>query len=735
MEKTLQKAYLDFKKGDYASAWESCQKIIQVNANQPDCLAMLGMMSNIAKRYSYAESYLQRCLIYHPHKHVILTELATAQIYLQKYKQAEENLNKSIAFNSEYQKTYIQFGKLYKHTDRIAEAKKVLKKLLLKKPQSLAALNNLGSLLIAEGKDNEALACFQHVLKIAPNTGVAHKNAGLIWLKNGKENEAELHFAQALKSLPNDIGLMIDLSQLWLNQSKLLKAEALLSKALLLDSENVGLLMQSAITKMRLKKYEEAIVYLKKVLEVEPDNSDAFYKLSRCKTDICDWTNWNDTRDQFIERLSNDLKKINPVQCSIYDTHYYNIPDELQHKLMLKMALNYLVSTPNFKFEFSNRAHTKLRIGYISPDFRQHALGMSVYKYFQHHNRQQFEVHVFAVFMPKNTDPFTEEIKSNVDHFHDISELTSTQGANLIYDNEIDILIDFGGYTNSTKPEILVLKPAPIQIFMMGQPDTTGSNKYDFFFSDPILIDDVNRQYYTENILFHPHGFVSSLLEPSDNIFKKEDFGIDEDAFVFCSFCSPYKYEPTTFSAWMKILKAVENSVLWLLGNGNTTFEKNIYASVEKHGVDAKRVMIAPYLNISDHLNRLKLCDLFLDTLYYTSCSSGSHALMMGVPVISIRGVTNAMRQGASVCHAASTDETVCNSIDEYYSKAVELALNKSKLNHIKNKLVENQSKIPIFNTKLHVENLERSYLTIWDTYQKGKDFTDLYIDEPVDYC
>lgn len=108
---------------------------------------------------------------------------------------------------------------------------------------------------------------------------------------------------------------------------------------------------------------------------------------------------------------------------------------------------------------------------------------------------------------------------------------------------------------------------------------------------------------------------------------------------------------------------------------------------------------------------------------------------MMGVPVISIRGVTNAMRQGASVCHAASTDETVCNSIDEYYSKAVELALNKSKLNHIKNKLVENQSKIPIFNTKLHVENLERSYLTIWDTYQKGKDFTDLYIDEPVDYC
>ena len=267
---------------------------------------------------------------------------------------------------------------------------------------------------------------------------------------------------------------------------------------------------------------------------------------------------------------------------------------------------------------------------------------------------------------------------------------------------------------------------------MMGQPDTTGSSKYDFFFSDHLLIDDVNRKYYTENVLFHPHGFVISLIEPSAKEFSKEELGIEDDTFVFCCFCSPYKYEPKVFSVWMKILKKVDNSVLLLLGNGNKTFEKNIYAFVKNQGVDSDRVIILPYVNINDHLNRLKICDLFLDTLYYTCSSSGGHVLMMGVPILTIKGETNAMRQGASVCHAAGIDETICKTMEEYYHKAVEYATNKEKIDAIKKKLKGNLAKLPAFNVEKHISNLEKSYLQIWDTYQKGDAFTDLYIDKKI---
>lgn len=733
MRNELQIAFENFKRGNYGPAWDGCQKIIRLEPTQPDCLAMLGMMCNKAERYADAVSYLQKCLLYHPHKHVILTELATSLIYLEKYGEAEVNLNKSLAFNVDYQKTYIQFGKLYKQTNRKEEAITILRKLISKNPQSASALNNLGTLLVEDEKDDEALACFEKAVGINPNIGIAHKNIGLIALKRGKNEEFEHHFLHALKLLPNDVDLAIELGRLWFSQSKMEKVKQISIKALEIAPENIELLMLSANANMKLKNFEEALVRLEKVLVLAPDNSDAFYKMARCKTDLCDWAKWDEIREEFIQRLSDDVKKPVPVACSTYDSHYYNIPDSLQHQLMQKNAVSYNELIPAIKFEFDQRSHPKIRIGYISPDFRQHALGMSVYRYFQHHNRDQFEVYAFAVFQFDKPDRFAETIKSGVDHFYDISKLTAIEGAQLIYENEIDILIDFGGYTNFSKPEILALKPAPIQIFMMGQPDTTGSSKYDFFLSDSVLIDDVNRKYYTENILYHPHGFVISPLEPSEREFTKKDLGINEDTFVFCCFCSTYKYEPLMFSTWMKILKAVDNSVLWLLGNGNKTFEKNIYSFVENQGVDTKRVIISPFLTIEDHLKRMEICDLFLDTIYYTCSSSGGHVLMMGLPIVTIKGETNAMRQGASVCHAAGIDETICYSMEEYFNKAIELASDKDQLKYIKNKLIQNQAENPLFNIKYHVANFEKSYLHIWDTYQKGEDFTDLYIDQKLD--
>ena len=728
MGNELQAAFEHFKQGNYATAWDLCQYILKTASTQPDCLAMLGMMSNKAERYADAEKYLRKCLFFHPKKHIILTELATSLVYLEKYDEAEKMLNQSMDINSNYEKTYIQLAKLTKQTERKPEAELLLRKLLSINPLSAAAMNNLGTLLVEDNKPNEALPLFKKVIEIDPRMGSAYKNIALIELKNDNKKEALHNFIFALKFFPNDTDSLFNMGNLYASSNKHSKAITFFEKILEKEPENIDVLILAANSFQDLKEFDKAIIYAEKALAIDDTKSTAFYIMARCKTDLFDYEQWNERRENFIKYLEKDLKNPSPINCSTYDPHYYNIPDELQHRLMLRIAEKYKPTTQT-KFEFNNRNHKKLRIGYISPDFRHHALGLSVYHIFQHHNHELFETYVFSLGNTGDSDSIQEKIKADANHFHDISNLKINESAQLIYDCEIDILIDFGGYTSHTKPEILTMKPAPVQIFMMGQPDTTGAPQYDYFLSDPILIDETNRKFYTENILYLPHGFICSPVEPSEKLITRKEVGIADDAFVFCSFCSPYKYEPTMFKTWIEILKAVDNSVLWLLGTPGETFRKNIQTFAEQHGVASERIIISGYAPIEEHLNRFKLCDLFLDTLYYSSCSSGSHALMMGVPIVSLCGETNAMRQGASVCHAAGIDETICHTMEEYFNMAVELAKSPEKLRLLKNKLTENQTSIPHFNIKLNVEYMEKGYLKIWEKYTKGEKLNDITID------
>jgi protein O-GlcNAc transferase len=728
MENELKDAFENFKKGNYAPAWDSCHRILKDNPNQPDCLAMLGMMCNKAKRYSDAVSYLRKCLFFHPHKHVILTELATSLIYLEQLVEAEKLLKESIEFNTRYDKTFIQLGKLYKQTGRKAESEKTLRELLNINPHSTSAMNNLGTLLMEDNKQEEAYILLKKVIEINPQMGIAHKNIALIELKKGNKKEAENHLSIALNLLPYDTDIIAELGKLFSSQLQTKKAISFFEKVLEKDSDNTEILILTGSSYQYLKEFEKAIFYFERALKIDENLSTAFYMMARCKTDLCDWKSWDETREKYINYLENDLKSAIPFECSAYDTHYYNIPDELQFRIMKRIAEKYAQPVKP-QFSFKNRSHKKIRIGYISPDFRRHATSMSIFHIFRHHNHDLFEVYTFSLHVPAETDIFQETIKNDSDYFFDISQLSIYNSAKLIYENEIDILVDLGGYTNFTKPEIMNQKPAPIQIFMIGQPDTTGSPNYDFFLSDKILIDDVNRKFYTENILYVPYGFIGSPIEPSEKNFTRQEIGISDDAFVFCSFCSPYKYEPIMFSVWMKILNTVENSVLWLLCNKNDTLKNNLLQEAFKYGINSQRIIFSDYSAIEDHLNRMKICDLFLDTLYYTSSTTGIHALMSGLPVVTLRGETNAMRQGASVCHAAHLDETICNTIEEYYEKAIELAKSPEKLAMLRTKLSGNKEQLPIFNIPYIVDNLEKSYLKIWDIYVKGEKFTDIFID------
>jgi predicted O-linked N-acetylglucosamine transferase (SPINDLY family) len=705
-----------FIKGDYKKAWNLCKATLQQNPQQPDCLAMLGMMCNKAKQHLKAETYLRKCLEFHPKRYLILTELSASFIGQNNFSEAQTFLAESYKLNDKYAKTYILQAKLLKLQNKYNEAEQVLRQLLEINPQSVAGLNNLGNILANKGELNEAMLLFKKSMAINPQKGEAYKNVGLIELKNGNYREAMKNFIKAHRLMPTNISVLFEIGRLFGQKKQRQKALEVYEQIISLAPENGEAMMLSGINYWHMGQFEKAALYFETVYKSNSTYTEAFYRLMRCKADLADWENWDDNRTKLMANLTNDLESSRPLACSPMDLHYYNVPDELQFQVMKRYSEKYN-NVPANVFSFAGRNHNKIRVGYLSPDFRTHALGMSVYKMFEHHNREQFEIYVFSQYIPNPNDVFHKVIMDNADYFFNIENFNDKAAAQFIYDNEIDILVDFGGYSTHTKPGILKQKPAPVQLFMFGQPDTTAMPEVDYFISDYNLINQENQKYYTENIKRIPYGFICSPIEPSNKGITRKQLGLADDVFVFCSFCSPYKYEPTFFALWMNLLKQVEDSVLWLLSNGNASFEKNILKQAKLHGVNAKRILFAQSMPIAEHLERMKLADLFLDTRYYSSCSSASHALMAGLPVLTLRGNTNASRQGATVCQAAGLDDMICDSLEEYGQKALELATTGLKLYSVKKRLNKAHSQIAHFNMALNVSHIEKAFTEIWKNY------------------
>ncbi len=725
---TISKAQELLKQGDLKAALQLCKSVLTHIPQQPDCLYLMGNIYNKVRQFAEAKKILLLCLHIHPQKNIILTELAITLRNLKRLEEAEKCINTSFKLDRSYEKTYIQKALLLKLRHQFTEAENVLIQLIDMNHRSISALNNLGNLYIETKRIDQGIEQLEKAISIKPQ-GLTLKNIALAELQKGDPRKALHYFSEAHKYLPKDFSILFEMGMIHLKNTNFLKALFCFEKVLKLNPKHTLALMNAGAILSLNGDFSKAKLFFEKVLQQNSHHTEALCELAQCKNNLADWKERDIMRDNLIRFLNTDLAANKQIVCSPFNMHYYNIHNELQYRLMQSMSNRYkLIDTNAYSFE--KRTHSKIRIGYMSPDFKSHALGMSVYQMFKHHNREEFEVYAFSVYPTDIKDQFNETIRSGVDHYFDLGKLTPKKAAQFIYEQEIDILVDFGGYTRFTKPEILAIKPAPIQILMFGQPDTTAMPQVDYFISDDILIDQVNRKYYTESILYLPYGFICSPIEPSENKIFRQDLGIEKNTFLFCSFCSPYKYNPELFAIWMEILKQVENSVLWLMTNQNPTFEKNIKKEAQKSGIDPARILFAEPLPIHDHLSRMQICDLFLDTQYYSSCSSGSHALMSGLPVLTVKGDTNANRQGASVCRAAGLTETICETLEEYRDKGIGLALAPEKLNLLKRKLTQNKEEIPHFNLPLNVSYIEKGYKSIWHTYKNACKPSDITIEK-----
>jgi predicted O-linked N-acetylglucosamine transferase (SPINDLY family) len=364
----------------------------------------------------------------------------------------------------------------------------------------------------------------------------------------------------------------------------------------------------------------------------------------------------------------------------------------------------------------------KIKIGYLSADFRLHPLAFLVSELIELHDRQQFEIIAFSYGVNDQSLARARLVKA-FDHFHDIRNLSEAESAQKIHDCGVDILVDLTGFTQNSRSGIAALKPAPISINWLGFPGTMGSIKlaqnqqrplFDFILSDDFITPETSAPDYAETLALLPDCYqANDRKRPVGKIPSRETCGLPASGFVFCCFNQSFKISAEVFSLWMRLLKAQDDSVLWLL-DCNTWAKQNLIREAELLGINQARLVFAPRVEIADHLARHVHADLFLDTNPYNAHTTCSDALWMGLPLLTCVGDTFASRVAGSLLTAANLTELITYNMQDYENKALYLLNNPEQIKLIKEKLHTSKSSVALFDTPRFTKSLENLYQNLW---------------------
>ena len=341
-------------------------------------------------------------------------------------------------------------------------------------------------------------------------------------------------------------------------------------------------------------------------------------------------------------------------------------------------------------------------------------------KLFELHDKSKFEIIAFS-FSPERDDEMSKRISNAFDQFIKVNFKTDKEISELSRELKIDIAIDLMCFTTNSRTGIFSEKCAPIQINYLGYPGTSGANFIDYIIADKNLIPKKNQKYYSENIIYLPNTYQvrDSTQKISNKIFTKDELGLPKNSFVFCCFNQNYKITPSVFDIWMRLLKKVEKSVLWLIKD-NDVAAYNLKKEAEKRGVKSDRIIFAKHMPVPEHLARHKIADLFVDTFPYTAHTTCSDALWSGLPVITRTGQSFASRVAGSLLNAVNLKELITKTEKEYEDLILKLAKNPKQLKEIKNKLKKNRLKEPLFNSKLYTKKIESAYKKVYERYNSN---------------
>ncbi len=735
------------------------------------------------ERYAEALASYEAALKQEPREPLLWNNRGNALSELGRVQDAVASFSRALALEPAYADALVNRGNALIKLERDVEALADFAKALVIEPDNIEALDSRGHLLLRRKQAVEALASFDRILVLDPAHGEAASGRGiaLIELKRNEEAlaafDSALQIAESVEVLSNRASVLVRLKRhedalassdralgldpafgaAWHNRGSALAGlkrykDALVcyDKALALSPENSSTWNNRGATMLSLKQDEAALPYFETALRLNPDDADswsnrarAFSTLKRFPDAIadsdralaldpdhagatrigiharlhsCDWRRRDEDKKRITAGLMSGSRVIEALD------HRGLCDSEEEHLAAARLwAAEECPASANPLWRGEHYRHDKIRIAYLSTDFRAHAVASLIVGIFEHHHKDRFETTAIS-FGRDDKSETRARIETALDQFIDAQAMSDSEVAALMREMEIDIAIDLNGYTGDSRTAILAHRPAPVQVNYLGYPGTMGAPYIDYIIADRIVIPEAQQSHYSEKIVYLPDAYQANdrKRRVANRTPTRLEAGLPERGFVFACFNNTYKIGPEVFDVWMRLLRSTDGSVLWLLED-NSIAAANVKREAQLRGVAPERLVFAPRAKPDEHLARHSLADLFLDTLPYNAHTTASDALWMGLPLVTTPGRTFQGRVAASLLRAIGLPELVTASLADYEALAQKFAREPDALAAIKAKLAANRDTHPMFDTARFAGYLEAAYSTMWERQQRGK--------------
>ena len=776
------------QKGKWLLARKLFIELHRLDPLDAESLFQLGMIEFYTGNFNESASILQKSIAIDPTKSKASFHLANIYLSVAKFEDALVNYDKSILLEPGLAEAHNNRGNALLELGMLEEALESYSNAISLDSKYADALNNQGNVLIELNRFDCALVSYSAAIKLKSKDPELYFNRGIAFDKLKRFEEAFSDYSQAISIDAEYVEAYFNRGVVLGQMKKLQEAISDYSRAIQLNPSYVKAYFNRGLVQQTLRNFNNALIDYDQVIELDSRDEQAYYnrgiafsELRWMEESLLNYTRAIELKPDYVDAyiargcLHHEEKRFDEA---LFD---FNYADGLQpnnvvifeHMMASKMhgciwdgyddlkSKIYNNNQPTNLFnqfaliddpechlkitqlgvknnwpknelppkDLNNSKNKKIRIGYYSADYSDHPVAYLTSQLFELHDRNKFEVIAFS-FGRETKSLIKKRLIKGFDQFIEVRNKTDQEIAMLTREMEIDIAVDLGGYTKDCRTNIFAMRASPIQVNYLGYAGTMAADYMDYIIGDAILIPSDAQCYYSEKVAYLPGTFMvnDSTLKPSDEVFSRKDFNLPEDGFIFSCFNASYKITPSTFLGWMRILNAVDRSVLWL-SHMNETAMKNLKDKAAEYGIDRDRIIFASRMpSLSDHLSRIRLADLFLDTFPYNAHTTSNDALRVGLPVLTLMGKSFASRVAASLLNAVDLPELITHSQEEYESLAIGLASNPEKLKKLRNKLLDTLPGSYLTDTKRFTKNLELAYQEMYRRSQEGLSPDNIYI-------
>ena len=701
--------------GNIGGAERAFKDALRLQPRHIGALNLITVLLTTLGRFEEAEHYVTLALNEDRTSDVTFYNYGLILKALNRPDEALERFNQALKINPSIASTWNNRGTVFNDLKRCDDAVGDFDKAIELNPQYAEAFCNKGKSLTLLKRFAEASSAFETALALRPELAEA-------WLGRGNVFCERKQYDKALNAYDHALGLKAELAEAWLGRGsafqalrRLQDALAAFDRAVALKPDLTEALIGSAEMLSRLKRHEEAARAYAQVLRIDPKRPFMKGALVHQKMLSCAWSG---TEDLIVE-IERDISSGKPSADPFGWQGLANSPLSLQRCAKLFNAEKYPPKTQNVpRRALSNRK--TIRVGYSSGEFRDQATSHLIVGVLEQHDRSRFEVFAFDNGWNDASD-IRRRIEASSIEIVDVSRLSDEVAAAIIRDRQIDILVNLNGYFGEERTGVFAQRPAPIQVNYLGFPGTLAAAYMDYIIADRCVIPPGDEDFYDERVVYLPECYQANDNRKAiaQRIFRRPECGLPQSGFVYCCFNNSYKITPEVFDSWMRILKEVSGSILWLIEDSANAVS-NLKREASARGVNSSRLVFAERMPLADHLARHHLADLFLDTLPYNAHTTASDALWAGLPVLTRLGGTFPGRVAASLLQAIGLPELIASTQEDYQQLAIELASDAHKLTALKHKLAINRSVKPLFDTRLFTRRIEAAYEEMYKRHKSG---------------